>query len=227
MRHASRVALVLSVLALDGCAVGFATVRAPDRLPPERLPALPRRLTFDVCSANREELGARVREALSRAGVEADLVSSPGMAAHFTVTQRERRYEHGWSMALALLTFSIIPGYAVERHDVEVRIGRELLVYERGVNHFVWAPFVVHPDFVSSIDGGWESARYKDMYRDMGAGFERTVQRLADDLRSRFGREAPDAPPADAAGVTCFPAPPPVGAGAPSSRTLVSAPEIR
>src|SRR5512138_2837504 len=205
MRHPSRLALVLSMLALDGCAVGFATVRAPDRLAPERVPSLSRRLTFDVCKTNeREELGARIREALSRAGVEADLIiSSPGMPADFVVTQRERRYQHGWSMALSLLTFSIIPGYASERRDVEARIGRELLVYERGVNHFVWAPFIVHPDFVASVNGGWESARYKEMYGGAGAGFERTVERLADDLRVRLGREDPEAPSREAVGVTC------------------------
>jgi hypothetical protein len=152
-------------------------------------------------------------EVLSRAGVQADLVSGPGRPAHFTVTQRDREYEHEWSMFLSMFTFSVIPGYLAERYNVEVDIAwrnpatgemREHLVYERGVDAFVWAPFIVHPDFIGSINGAWESARYKDIYKNAAnAGFEGAILRLADDLRIRFGRGGLDGPPSAVVGVTC------------------------
>jgi hypothetical protein len=203
MRRVTNAVLLLPILAVGGCAVGIARVRAPERLPAEGLPALARRVTFDVCAPSREALAGRIREALARAGVQAELVAGPGLPADFTVTLRERRYEHGWSMALSMLTFSIVPGYLAERHDVEAHVGLERLVYERGVDGYLWAPFIFRPDFIGSVNGGWESARYKGMYEGMGAGFDETIQRLADDLRARLGREVAAAPSSEAAGVTC------------------------
>ncbi len=214
--------MIATLLALSGCAVGVVSIRTPERLPPEGLPALTRPLRFDVCLRlegwepstteflrhGRLPLGDALRTALARAGVEAELVSIPGSAAHFTVAQPAPSYEHGWSMMLSMFTLSVVPGYAVERHPLHVNIastdasraGRpEHVEYETTVSHFVWVPLIVHPDYVASINGAWQSARYEE------GGFERMVQRLADDLRARFGRAGAVWNEAD--GVTC-PTPP-------------------
>lgn len=213
MRCSWKLALLLPAIALGGCAVGIARIHAPERSPVRSAPPLTRRVTFDVCSSPREAGAERIREELSRAGIEADLVSPPGASARFTVTLRERRYEMGWSMFLSMFTFSIIPGYLAERYDIEVDIAsrdaakgdmREHLVYERGVDAFVWAPFIVHPDFIGSVNGAWESEKYKRIYENVqAAGFAQAVQRLADDLRARLGREGPGSPSSEVAGVSC------------------------
>ncbi len=196
MNLGSSLASLLSMLALGGCAVGITTVHKPGRLRADSLPRLDQRLTFDVCSPGRMELADRIQDALARAGVQADLVASPGMPAHFTVAQRERTFEGEWSMILSLFTFSVIPGYVAERYDMDVDVavhsgdggGREHIVYERGVNQFAWLPFAVHPDFFGGLSGGWESTTSKELHREE-TGLEETVQRLADDLRVRFGRD--------------------------------------
>jgi hypothetical protein len=204
---------VAAILAFNGCGVGIVSVRAPKRLPAEGLPPLTERVSFDVCHPGRLYWAGAIREALARAGVETDLVSEPGMPAHFTVTPLDRAYAYEWSMMLSFLTLSIVPGYLAERYNVEVDIAlrnpgkggaREHLVYERGVDGFFWAPFIVYPDTFGSINGGWDSTRYQEIQKkgDM-VGFEETIQRLADDLRIRFGRRGLESTTTEAVGVTC------------------------
>lgn len=219
MRHSARLALVVPMLALGGCAVGFVRVSTPERLPADSVPPLAQTLSFDVCvpprsppatapqiDRERKALAGRVREALSRAGVDAELVEPPGTPARFTVTQPLVEGRHAWSLLASLLSASAIPGYGMERRALEVDVaGRdpargdrpERLRYEARVRYFSWLPFVVHPDFFASVNGGWLSAEAKD------AGFDGTVARLADDLRVRHGGAGTEAPPGDAAGVTC------------------------
>jgi hypothetical protein len=218
-------AAVAAVLALNGCGVGIVSVRAPERLPAEGLPPLTRRVSFDVClsgtvaatqtgSGSREDRAALIIQALSRAGVQADLVSVPGEPADFTVTLRGAEERYWWSAVLSMCTFSIIPGYLTTRYNVEVDMalrnpgkggGREHLVYEKGVDYFNWAPIIVHPDYFAFFLGvGGESARSRQITENAEtAGFEETIQRLADDLRIRIGGEGPGPPSTAVVGVTC------------------------
>ncbi len=206
---ARRAAILATAVVLSGCVTGFVRVRTPERLPPESLPPLTERVSFDVCMGrptpreyDRALLGARIRTVLARGGVQADLVARPGAAARFTVTERQPRSEYGWIYGISAWTFSIMPGYLVERTTLEVNLApppvqRERLTYERQMEHFVWLPFVVHPDFGGVVGSPWTSARYDD------GGLEDTILRLADDLRVRLGGAGEGAPGAEARAVAC------------------------
>lgn len=230
---ARRTGMLAPVILLSGCAVGIVSVRTPERLPAESLPPLTRRVSFDVCippgrgpltpaqiEHERKTQGDRIHAALSRAGVEAELTSSPGSPARFTVTERVQ-HEHVWSGLLSFFTLSVIPGYVVDRRtlDVDLALGnpaqagtREHLEYETRASTFIWVPLIVYPDVFVGINGGWVSAKGKD------AGFEGTVQRLADDLRHRLGRGEPDSPWSEVDGVVC---------PSPTGRTEPARPEPR
>lgn len=213
---------------LCGCAVGILSIRAPERLPADGLPPLTQRVSFDVCvpirttSAptpdqvdyvrdRRRDLAKRIREVLSRGGVEADLVSTPGIPARLTITEGDWEFERAWGSLLSALTLSIIPGYSVGRQRVEVDVvldgsgradGQEHLEYLAWRRDFVWAPLIFHPDYVTPIngDGGWESARARTASARM---FEAIVLRLADDLRARLGHRPSDPPWTGENGVVC------------------------
>jgi hypothetical protein len=212
---------------LSGCAVGIVSVRPPDRLPAESLPALTERVSFDACirisspppltpiqarqlREQRMELADRIRRALSRAGVESELVAQAGSPAHFTVTEDEVRWEHDGTFILSMLTFSLLPGYLEEVHGLQVALsvrdprgaGRVApLKYEAVVRGFSWLPLIVHPDFIGSINGGWESAKAKNAGE---VAFEGMIHRLADDLRNTLGRDGALSSWSDADGVVCL-----------------------
>ncbi len=205
----SRAATLAPALLLCGCVVGFVNVGAPKRLPPQDLPPLDRPLAFDVCMGrwtpherDRAMVADRIRAALARAGVRAELVARPGAAARFTVTEQEPRSDYGWLYGLSAWMLSWMPGYLDERATLQVNLalpsaqpGR--LTYERRVEHFVWRPFVVHPDFVGVVGAPWTSARLDD------GGFEQTILRLGDDLRDRLGRAGEGAPGSEERAVAC------------------------
>jgi hypothetical protein len=173
-------------------------------------------IIFDVCfspslsprsatEGERRAIGDRVQKVLSQTGVPAELTSVAGSPVAFTVTLGGH-YDHDWSMWASLLTYSVVPGYMVERRTVSVDLASrdtaggekdERLEYEARTRRFIWLPLIVYPDFVASINGGWESAKSKD------GGFEATVARLGDDLRARLGRAGGVAPTSPAAGVVC------------------------
>lgn len=220
----ARVAIaLLATLALGGCAVGMISVGAPVRLPARTLPALEQPVRFDVCltpdgsgpwKRDRELFGGLVAKALAHGGVQAEL-AAPGSPSTFTITVHEAEDQLAWSGMISFFTLSVIPGYMVERRSLEVNLAwhdaaqgerRDHLAYEVRTRSFVWAPLIVHPDFVLSMGGSWVSARYED------AGFEATFRRLADDLRDRLGREG-RAPPPDGGGVSCPSRVPATGSG--------------
>ena len=220
MRARSTPFLLLPLLALGCLSIGIASVTKPERLPQEGLPALDQRLLFDVCvlpdtaayqarPAQRDYLRTsvanRITKALARAGVRVQLVSPAGAPVHFTFSDTEVD-DYEWSMVLSAVTFSIIPGYFAERHVMDVslaradpaRLGRpERLQYRSKKAGYIWAPFLVYPDFIESPVAAWGSEKYTD------GGFEGTMARLADDLRDRFGRGGAPAALDSKSGVTC------------------------
>lgn len=213
----SRVALAILLLELTGCVVGAARVDTPARLPSRTLPPLRRPISFDVCVPHnieppsgfeKERLaeGDTVRNALSRAGVPAQLTSTAGSPVEFTLTRRGVEYDGIWSVVVSGLTLSLVPGYYVERRTVDVDLAwpdaaqvrkNEHLQYQSRMTVFVWLPLVVYPDIIGSINGGWESSKEKD------AGFEGMVERLGDDIRTRVGRDRETPPLSEGVGVVC------------------------
>lgn len=223
MPNASKLILLLPMLASGCLVIGVAQVKAPERLPQEGLPPLSQPVSFDVCiparswptqdtpaqrESSRRRLGDRIAGALARASVVAELTSTPGRPVRFTVTEREET-DHEWSMVLSGVTFSLLPGYMVERRTLDVELSRldssqpgktgmtEHLRYGSATRAYFWAPLIVYPDFIWSPVAGWSSSRYED------GGFERTIARLADDLRDRLGRGGPEASPSELVGVAC------------------------
>ena len=220
MRARSMPILLLPLLASGCLSIGIASVTKPERLPQEGLPALDQRILFDVCvlpdtwayrarPAQREDwragVGSRITESLARAGVKVQLVSPAGAPVHFTFTDTEL-IDYEWSMVLSAITFSIIPGYIAERHVMDVSLARtdpaqpgrpEPLQYLSKKAGYIWAPFLVYPDFIESPVAAWGSEKYRD------GGFEGTMARLADDLRDTFGRGGAPALRGSGAGVTC------------------------
>ncbi len=125
----------------------------------------------------------------------------------FTVTEQPTEWRYGWSMFLSFVTLSVIPGYGVARMPLEVSLAwrdpgqaerQERLRYEYSLSTFIWVPLVVHPDLFAGLNGG-----YDESPKIAQAALERTVARLADDLRVRLASADPAAPPGDVAGVTC------------------------
>jgi hypothetical protein len=215
--HPSRAALAILLLELTGCVVGAARVDTPARLPSKTLPPLTRPISFDVCVSHNIEPpsgfeeerladGDTVRNALSRAGVRAQLTSTAGSPVDFTLTRRGIEYDGIWSLVVSGLTLSLVPGYYVEWRTVDVNLAwpdaarvrkNEHLQYRSRMTVFVWLPLVVYPDIFAGINGGWVSSKEKD------AGFERMVERLGDDIRTRLGRDRETTPPSEGVGVVC------------------------
>ncbi len=208
-----RAGTVASLVLLCGCIISTASVRAPAPPSAESLQPLGRTVTFDVCPPRRgraaaTELGRRepayrIARALERVGIEASLVPTPGSPARFTVTELEES-KHDWSMVLSLLTFSIVPGYFVERDTLDVDIASpaapnvvEHLRYQRQVSYFAWAPLIVHPDYVGTVVAAWMSAEAED------GGAENMMLRFAADLRDRVALDGPDVAWSEAYGVAC------------------------
>ena len=200
-------ALLIAALASNGCMVGSAIVEAPPRSP-AALPRLTRPISFDVCvsrdatpfsrlETKRERLGEQVRSALARAGVPAQFRSSAEQPVDLTLNVDQSWNGSTWALVLSALTWSIIPGYIVERTTLDVDLaladaadGRttEHLQYRSRKTLLIWLPLIVHLDFMMSSGGGWESERSKD------AGFDQMVERLGDDLGARLGRDG-ETPP--------------------------------
>lgn len=211
-------AFVTWAASLNGCAVAVYRISAPERLPANVLPPLTRSITFDVCldrngrsltafEAERGRAGEEIRTELAKAGVTARLESSAESPVHFTVTP-------GWqsegdvSWILSALTFSVVPGYGAERRTLDVNLapadatqGRrpEHLHYLMRTQIFMWLPFIVYPDLVGTLDGGWESLKKREV------AFTQMVGRLGDDIRARWGGEGATSRPGVKEGVTCPP----------------------
>jgi hypothetical protein len=213
----ARVVFAAATMMLGGCAVGTAYVSAPERLPSESLPPLTRPISFDICMPPRmrphsgierlrQGTGERMRKALSRAGVRAELTPVAGSPVTFTVTFGGTTEGAGSSLALSVLTYSIVPGYFAERRTLDVDLAsgeggpvekKEHLQYQARTQLFIWLPLIVHPDVIATLGGGWESAKLKDN------GFERTIGRLGDDLRARLGPQVDEPPDNGGLGVSC------------------------
>jgi hypothetical protein len=205
----ARIALLLSITALGGCAVGSAYVSAPDRLASNILPPLAYPIRFAVCNMpgheSRNELEDRVEKVLSHAGVTAvrSLGASP---VDFTVTVREH-FAPGWSAVVSAMTFSIVPGYFAEQKTLDVELAwrdagqrdeMEHLHYESRTNAVIWLPLIVSMDFFMSTGGGWASSKVED------GGLKPMIERLGDDIRVRLGRDG--AARSDGDGAVCPPA---------------------
>jgi hypothetical protein len=227
--NGARFALVvaLAAMAFGGCAVGTAYVSAPPRLPSYKLPSLTRPIRFDVCvtypqfdrppheAARHAAVGRRVQTLLSHAGVPAELTTVAGSPVDFTVTTSDHL---GWmgSAVIAITTLSVVPGYFVERKTLDVDLAwrdegeverTEHLQYQARTHRFIWLPLVLSPDFV--WPNGWESRRSSD------GGFKQMVERLADDIRVRRGRDDSETPIRPGGEVAC-----PVPGGATASPRL-------
>jgi hypothetical protein len=208
---------MIVVVALNGCVVGAARVTAPPRLASETLRPLTRPISFDVCvdtnispssrfEGERREVGARIQNALARAGVPARLRSTAESPVDLTITSRGVDTDHLWSALLSLFTFSVVPGYYAERRTLDVDLAwfdaaqgarSEHLQYQSHMGVFVWLPLIAYHDVFAGINGGWESPKAKD------AGFEAMVERLGDDVRARLGREGETPPPGKGVLVGC------------------------
>jgi hypothetical protein len=212
----SRVLLAISVLTLSGCLVGAERVSAPPRLPSEELRPLTRPITFDVCvspniqppysfEGDRRVWGEKFRDALSRAGVSAELRSTAESPVDFTIARR-LDLDGEWSMFLSMFTLSVVPGYSVQRTTLDVDFAwvdaaqvpkNEHLQYRSRKALFMWLPLIVYPDVVGGIGGGWESSKSKD------GGFDQMVGRFGDDIRARLGRAGKTPSTARGGAVAC------------------------
>jgi hypothetical protein len=219
VQHARiRMGLLLSTVTLGGCVVGTAHVTVPDRLPSKTLPVLTQRISFDVCvapdpklprlrleDARRVALGDRVRKSLSRAGVSAELTAAAGSPADLTITLRDDLGPM-WSAAISLMTFSLVPGYAVQRKTLNVYLAWrdaaegekiEHLQYQSQMHLLIWLPLIVSPDLLLAVSDGWESSKIED------GGFNQMVERLGDDIRARLGGDGTEGPTPRKRGVSC------------------------
>jgi hypothetical protein len=221
--------LAISVLTLNGCAVGVTRVSVPPRLPPEGMRSVTRPITFDVCippniqprgafERERREQGEKIRSALSRVGVSAELKSTAESPVDFTIT-RHAKDQGVWSVFLSFATLSVLPGYMVSRGIVDVDLAwidaarvrkDEHLQYESRATTFVWLPLIFYPDFFVGLNGGWESSNVKKRGE---AAEEQLFERLGEDIRTRLGRNGEAPPTGRGVRIGC-PKPPPLDSSA-------------
>jgi hypothetical protein len=217
----ARVVLVFALMACGGCAVGSVVVRAPERLPSKDLAPLTQPVRFDICGVSpqgskREDEGARIRKALWRVGVPAELTPIAGSPADFTVTLgSDGEPELGWTFVASFVTGSILPGYAVKRTTLDVDLTwrdaeqvrmAEHLRYQVRTTYVVWLPLIIVPDFLWSLSGVWESPELEDN------GFRQMFGRLGDDIRSRVVTEVAESDRSKGGGMVCTRRAPPGGA---------------
>jgi hypothetical protein len=206
----ARVALLVATMALGGCAVGSAYVSAPERLLAKDRPPLGRSIRFEVCKSpdhapSAEDAASRVRTALSRTGVSAVSAAGPS-PIDLTVTLGGDDFDPSWSAIVSGLTFSLVPGYFVQRKSLDVELAWhdaaqgdkiEHLHYEARTKVFIWLPLMLSMDFLLTIDGGWESEKAED------GGVTQMIERLGDDIRARLGRDGAGPVRNEAAGPGC------------------------
>jgi hypothetical protein len=189
-----------ATMMLGGCMVGTEYVKAPERLPSKDLPELVHPVTFDVCISpdirplsaferERRKVGDRIQKQLVSAGVPAELTPVAGSPVTFTVTSSGSYEGPAWSFWLSFFTLSVVPGYFAQHTTLDVNFGQRdaaenehLLIGFRS-QLFIWLPLLVHPDVFAGLNGGWESSKKHD------DAFDRTVERLGDELRLRLGRD--------------------------------------
>ena len=137
--------------------------------------------------------------------MSAELTAAPGSPADFTVTLRDDMGPM-WSFVVSLVTLSVVPGYAAERHTLDVNLPwrdavqaekTEHLQYQSRTHLFIWLPLIVAPDFILVVSDGWESPNLED------GGFKQMIERLGDDLRARLGRDGAEVPELGRRSVAC------------------------
>ncbi len=162
--------VMLLALGLQGCGIGIDFVETPE-VPSPRYLSLGD-VTFDICDPDshvKEWWTQRFEPALLRDfGIQTRSGKPLGNKPffHFLVTP-----EHPtdspllrFSLLLSLLTFSAIPGYYVydtpfsfqfSAMDANGITATGDFSYQYHTRTFLWAPLIVYPDFVVSINGGY------------------------------------------------------------------------
>jgi hypothetical protein len=125
---------------------------------------------------------------------------APGEAhVQLRITLGRPRFTSGLayaSAAIATATLSIIPGYFGEDYFVQfayaVRVPgfpapARKLDYRYGYRYALWLPFIVYPDFIAGIGGGYENPETKHR------PWEQVARRFAAALRTAVANPA-DAP---------------------------------
>ena len=163
-------------LGLQGCMIGITSVDTPEV--PSPRPLSLGDVTFDICDPNsnvRKGWTQRIEPALLRDfGIQTRSGKPLGNKPFFYFLVTPEHFSGSslgsFSVLLSLFTFSAIPGYGA--HDTHFSFQFSAMdangitatgdfSYQYRSMVFLWAPLIVYPDFVQSINGGYEN-RDKD-----------------------------------------------------------------
>lgn len=199
------------LLLTSGCAVGLQYPDGPEAPPPAQVaPFPPVTIHLAACAQSEHTLPEawvqRFAAVMERDyGVPVQLDAPPPGAPYVRVrlTLSRPRMSSGLAYAsagISTATLSIIPGYFAEIYPVEVAyalrpgpdgaggadgaVAPRRLRYEYRYRYWLWLPFMVYPDFLASVFGGYENEVPKHM------AWERVTRRFAADLRAALADPA-------------------------------------
>jgi hypothetical protein len=216
---ATRSVWVMLIASLtSGCWVGIKTVSVPKAAELQSPIFTDRDVYFDVCdSGNKSIYTSDLQERWSKI-VKSVLERDFGIKAHqgpppankqsiyFLVTPKiyDARNVTGLpgilqlsSMAISMLSLSIIPGYISEESFIDIQFAsinsddaviEDAYTYSYGVRYYAWLPFIFNPDFSLGINGGYDN---KEKVAPKNAP-ELVIQRFMLDASEKIGKHTKD-----------------------------------
>jgi hypothetical protein len=206
--------LILLTNGLTGCAVGIITVNAPETSVQQNPIFIDRDVYFDVCVPSDQDTAlerahtkwiwtSTIKEVLQRdfgvrAHEEAPATDKPYF--HFLVTPIKDKHKTGLnnlSFTISLLSFSVIPGYAVDQRKIDIQFAtmdwdgaiiQDNYTYEYQIRYFLWLPLIFYPDILMGINGGYENTNKKNYL-----GLVRVIDRFILDATDKLHRQSKDA----------------------------------
>jgi len=180
--------LVLIVLCLQGCVTGVISVYVPEAVSPHPV-SLVGDVFFDICSEGYDGTISRDGGKEWTQMIESVLLRDFGIQvkrgdplqskpfSHFLVTwKKEMDWKGVLSVWISMLTFSTIPGYAVEDTKVDIQLvamdanGMTAIAgfpYVYRQRMFVWIPLMFYPDFLFGINGGYINEAKESYAREL------------------------------------------------------------
>jgi len=193
---------------LQACAAGLAKIEGPDLPLEKNTVSLDRDVYFQVCVPPKSrgvqpKLVSKMKSVLERdfsivAHTQAPIGDKPYL--HFLIIPQETENLYVPFVFPAMFSFSVIPGYTVDRTKINIQFSArdasgEIIqgsyAYEYRIRWFVWLPFIVYPDIFMVFGSGGYRDEDKILYR----GPELVLNRFILDVSERLRQRTNDARP--------------------------------
>ncbi len=194
---------------LQACAAGLAKIEGPDLPLKKNTVSLDRDVYFQVCEPPKSrgklpKYVSTMKSVLQRdfsivAHIQAPIGDKPYL--YFLIIPQETENLYVPFVLPAMFSFSVIPGYTVDRTKINIQFsardasgeviqGSYDYVYQ--IRWFLWLPFIVYPDVFMIFGSGGYRDEDKILYR----GPELVLNRFILDVSERLRQRTNDAGPA-------------------------------